>query len=114
MYTRLSAITGLGGRVYPMVLPQNVEYPAVTYQRITATRYYSFGRGPRMVEPTIQVDVYGRAALGQQAFDAVTGTVLSALNEIADTFIDAERDDYEDDTELLRKSFDVRVWYRET
>ena len=27
-------------------------------------------------------------------------------------FIDAERDDYEDDTELLRKSFDVRVWYR--
>ena len=118
VYARLSVITGLGGRVYPMVLPQNVVYPAATFQRITTTRYYSFGRGPRMVEPTIQVDVYGRAALGQQAFDAVTGTVLSARgtdNEIADdgTFIDNDRDDYEDDTELLRKSIDARVWYRE-
>ena len=29
-------------------------------------------------------------------------------------FIDADRDDYEDDTDLLRRTFDVRVWYRET
>ena len=114
IYAQLTGVAALGDRVYPLVLPQNVEYPAATFQRLTATRHYSFGRGPRMVEPTIQVDVYGLAALGQQAFDAVTGTVLSALTEIADTFIDAERDDYEDDTELLRKSIDARVWYRET
>ena len=28
--------------------------------------------------------------------------------------LEGERDDYEEDTELLRKSYDVRVWYRET
>ena len=28
-------------------------------------------------------------------------------------YLDGERDDYEDDTELYRKSFDVRFWYRE-
>ena len=33
---------------------------------------------------------------------------------ILDTFIDAERDDYEENTELFRKSFDIRPWYRET
>ena len=31
-----------------------------------------------------------------------------------DIFLDAERDDFEDDTELYRKSFDCRVWYTET
>ena len=27
--------------------------------------------------------------------------------------ITGERDDYEDETNLYRKSYDVRVWYRE-
>ena len=58
VYARLSAITGLGGRVYPMVLPQNVVYPAATFQRITATRYSAFGRDASPVEATIQVDIY--------------------------------------------------------
>ena len=33
---------------------------------------------------------------------------------VSDTFVDAERDDYEENTELFRKSFDIRPWYRET
>ena len=29
-------------------------------------------------------------------------------------FLEAERDDFEEDTKLFRKSYDVRAWYRET
>ena len=31
-----------------------------------------------------------------------------------DMFLEAERDDFEEDTNLFRKSYDVRAWYRET
>ena len=37
-----------------------------------------------------------------------------ASGDAIDMYLDAERDDYEEDTDLYRKSYDVRVWYRET
>ena len=124
IYSRLnSEVTALGGRIYPMVLPQNVAYPAVTYQRISATRHSSFGVDDAPVEPIIQVDIYGRRDVGYGAHVTVADAVRSALQRyrdesatppIYDIFIEAERDDYEDDTELYRKSFDLRAWYRES
>ena len=119
VYTRLNAISDLQGRVYPLVLPQNVAYPAATYQRISATRYPQFGEDADAVEATIQVDVYKPRAEGYGTFNTLVQSVRGALqrargSDVIDIFIDAERDDYEDDTELLRKTFDVRVWYRET
>ena len=113
VYSQLATIPALGSRVYPLVLPQNVVYPAVVYQRISANRYYTFGRGSRQVEPTIQVDLYASKADGYAAFGGLAETVLSALEGIAETFIDNERDDFEDDTNLYRKSYDAKVWYLE-
>ena len=36
IYDQLAAVPALGNRVYPLVLPQNVQYPAAVYQRISA------------------------------------------------------------------------------
>ena len=58
VYTLLSAVPALGGRIYPLVLPQEVPYPAASYQRISAERYSAFGRDALPVDATIQVDVY--------------------------------------------------------
>ena len=123
IYNRLnSEVTALGGRIYPMVLPQTVGYPAVTFQRISATRYSSFGVDDAPVEAVIQVDVYGRRNVDYGAHLTVADAVRSALQRyrdesatppIYDIFIEAERDDYEDETDLFRKSFDVRAWYQE-
>ena len=68
---------------------------------------------------TIQVDVYGEGGKGYAAFIAVTEAVRAALQRqssgtVIDMYLDAERDDYEDETKLYRKSYDVRAWYRET
>ena len=40
--------------------------------------------------------------------------VHTTSDTVLDTFIDAERDDYEENTKLFRKSFDIRAWYRES
>ena len=56
---------------------------------------------------------------GYGAFDTLAQDVRAVLQRqrvsgAIDMFLDAERDDYEEDTSLYRKSFDVRVWYRES
>ena len=119
IHDQLSGVTALGSRVYPLVLPQNVEYPAVVYQRISATRYSQFGRDATAAEATVQVDIYGRRGAGYTAFHILTESCRAALQrqhsgDAIDMMLEGERDDYEEDTELLRKSYDVRVWYRET
>ena len=123
IYARLnSQVSELGGRIYPSVIPQDESYPAVSYERITATRFHQFGGDAAAVEPTVQVDVYGRRAAGPEAHISVADAVRRALQRhsdasstppIIDIYIDGERDDYEEDTELFRKSFDVRAWYEE-
>ena len=119
LHAQLDTVTVLGSRIYPLVLPQNVKYPAVVYQRITATRHSAFGRDAQPAMATIQVDVYGAKASGYGAFTAVTEAVRAALQRqssgaVIDMYLDAERDEYEDETELYRKTYDVRAWYRET
>ena len=116
------SVPALGGRIYPLKLPQNVVHPAVVYQRISAPRLSAFGRDVTAVAATIQVDVYGDEEKGYEAFADVADAVRMALQRlgtgptppvtILDTFIDAERDDYEENTKLFRKSFDIRAWYQ--
>ena len=119
---RLRTITALGDRVYPLKAPVDVTTPYATLQRVTTTRYSKFGRDSDKVEPTIQVDVYAGEGAGQQAFYELADAVRVALQRysdasstprIVDTTIEAERDDYEPDTQLFRKSFDIRAWYSE-
>ena len=119
IFDQLTAIPALGGRVYPLKLPQNVLYPAVSYQRISGLRISAFKRDATPVDATIQVDIYGEHGKGYEAFESIVQSVRAALQRQAsgnaiDMFLTAERDDYEEDTELYRKAYDVRVWYRET
>lgn len=120
IYDRLnSQVPALGGRIYPLKLPQDVRYPAVVHQRLTTRRYQAFGKTLRLREPRIQVDVYSHQSDGYAAFEAVFRAVETALDlfnggAVDVTYIEDERDDYEENTELFRKSFDVRPWYRAT
>ena len=119
IYAVLTGVTALGSRIYPLKLPQDVAYPAVVYQRLSTTRYPAFSRDAKPVSPVIQVDVYGHESAGYSAFWDTADAVRMALQRhrggaILDTFIDAERSDYEENTQLFRTSFDIRPWFRET
>ena len=123
IHTQLSGVGALGGRVYPQVLPQNVTYPAATYQRITSTAAVVRPSGAmpsRWRPPSRWTCTQPRAKatknstpLSSQSGRSFRGSARRAQTAPSTCFLDSERDDYEDDTKLYRKSFDVRVWYRE-
>ena len=120
LYTQIATVAALGSRIYPDKLPQNVVYPAAVYTLTgPENRFLTFGRDAGPVEATFQVDVYDVAGKGKQAFNVIATATRRALQRhsdavIIDIFMDTGRDQYEDETDLFRKSYDVRVWYRET
>ena len=114
IYAQLAAITAFGNRIYPMVLPQNVQYPAATYQRISAPRVSAFRRDVEPVEATIQVDVYSQRGSGFPAHVTLTEAVRAALQRqssgtVIDMMLETERDDYEDEhrplPQVLRRAY---------
>jgi len=48
------------GRVYP-ILPQDVTFPAIRYQRITASRNHSIDTTVGVTEVTLQVDCFAES-----------------------------------------------------
>ncbi|EED37645.1 conserved hypothetical protein [Stenotrophomonas sp. SKA14] len=79
-----------------------------TYQRATGRRHSTLNSGAGAERATFQIDVWGKAKgpvreLADQLKDAFPG--LLKVGEITDN-----PDDYENDIELHRASFDVTVW----
>ena len=121
-HPRLSAI---GSRFYPLVLPQNVIYPAGRYQRISTPRISSHGGPSRLAGPRYQIDWWSVDASGVSGFRTVSdvaeqcrkaldgfsglmGTTRVGYVELID-----ERDFFEDDPLVFRVSQDFLVFHTE-
>lgn len=122
LHAILNSIGQLAGNVYPLTVPQDAVYPAATYQRISTVRASKFHEDSTVVNAVYQVDLYGRHTAGRAPLLQLAGLVLAVLQRakdpsttppIYDVFIEAERDDFEDSTELWLKSYDIRIWYGE-
>ena len=122
-HPRLSAL--IGARLYPLVLPQNVVYPAGRYQRISTTRVRSHGGPSLLASPRIQVDWWAADAPGVSGFRRVSD-VAEACRLALDGFsglmgtthVDAatlvmERDLFEDDPLVFRVSQDFEIVHDE-
>lgn len=114
LYNRITGHAGtsalIGTRCYPVLLPQRVSYPAVSYQRISNTET----RGSSNIRETrYQVDCWaqtyaGTDALGIQVKSALEEyTTLSGGFDIKMARVSNELDDYDDQTDIYRLSIDV-------
>ena len=93
----------IGTRCYPVLLPQNPTYPAVTFQRISTPREHAMVADPGVAHPRFQLTAYDKTrALAQTLAEAIRkdfarwrGTVAGVV--IQDTFVenafDLPRDD---------------------
>lgn len=104
-----------GTRVYPVMLPQNVTYPAVAYQELrTTTRVPADGdSGER--ESRFQLAAWAESyaaakGLGAAIVAAINGHAGGTIERIA---VDATRDDVEPETGLWREIVEIVVLWRE-
>ena len=115
-----STLGGLiGTRLYPLKLPQDPTMPAITYQWISGARVHSTDGASGLSSPRIQFDCWALTYLEAEAvfealrkrLDGFQGT--AGASRIQAAFFESERDLYDDEARLYRRSTDFFVWYEE-
>lgn len=111
--------SGSAARLYPVKLPQGPTMPAITYQTISGQRVHSADGASGLSGPRIQIDCWGSTyAQADALFEAVRKRLdgyrgPAGSKDIQGAFFDTERDFYEADAELYRKSADFIIWNTE-
>jgi hypothetical protein len=132
--TRLLAVSAvadlIGGtttpRIYPIHLPQDPKFPAITYQIISGQPEYDLEGARGLADTRIQIDCWARAKEQTDGYDSArdlaeavrgalsgySGTVGSDV--IQECFLAGRRTSYEADAEIYRESLDFAIGYTET
>jgi hypothetical protein len=123
LYSRLSGHAGLvalvtTGRIYPNIKAQDATLPAVSFRRVTSTRFPAMGSDPDLVKARFQVDAWAATydsgvAVAAQIRDALQRWRNNSGITVLDTFIVSEVDLFEDDTRQHHIAIDVEINYYE-
>jgi hypothetical protein len=126
LYTKLngaSAVTSLlsdATAIYPAPLTQEVSLSCISFQRIDTPRQYAHNGYSNLATPRIQVDcwadefekAYALANAVRQAVQASTSGWGTAT--VYACFVVDERDSYEEDARVYRRSLDLQIHHQET
>jgi len=122
-----SGLTDLiGQRYYPLILPQECQLPAVTYEKMSGDRIHAFSADIG-ASPTIQLSAYGATYTSASAvFEQLRSALQNYLNttmggagglSVKAVILEDEDDDYETDSkgtiEKYIKYGDFTIWYEE-
>jgi len=113
-----ATLTGLiSTRIYPLVLPQEVALPAVTFFRVSNLHNHGMGGDIDLMETRLQVSILADSVLRMRTVtDAVRG-VLSRWKGtyggviVQDSLLDNEMDDFEPETEIYQCIQDYRIFH---
>lgn len=79
-----------GDRIYPLTLPQNAAYPAITYQRMAGSRIHSHQGASGLAMPTFLVSCWGSSYLqAKQVAVKVVQAFARAPGQVGDVMIQA-------------------------
>lgn len=109
----------IGDKIYPLMVPQGIALPAVTYRRVSGERIHAMVDDPGLASPRIQVDAWGATyasakAVAEQVIACLqrwSGTVETVI--IQDTYFQGDTDIYDPDTERWQISMDFIIWHLE-
>ena len=113
-----ATLTGLiSTHIYPLVLPQEVALPAVTFFRVSNIHNHGMGGDIDLMETRLQVSILADSVLRMRTVtDAVRG-VLSRWKGtyggviVQDSLLDNEMDDFEPETEIYQCIQDYRIFH---
>ena len=104
-------------RIYPVKLPQNAIFPAVTYTRLATPVLHELDTTTLLPHPTFQFDCWAESYA--RAKD-VAAQVYAALNmyrgamgayTVEASIVSTERDAYDPETKIWHTMIDVEIWY---
>ena len=100
-------------RIYPVFLPQDPIYPAISYQRISSQPQTSMGGFCNLDNPRIQIDCWATSysavkGMAEAVRDAMMSSPAFNALEISD------QDLFEPDLEIYRVSIDFSCWFKST
>lgn len=98
--------TLINGRIYPLVAPQNVAKPYMTYRVITGLKLQCMSGTIYQGDFRFQIDVWG---LTYSNVKAISEAVKNALVGFMDSNNINITDDYESETQLFRQIIDFKI-----
>lgn len=96
----------VGGRIYPMVAPQNVVRPYMTYRVVAGLKYQCIGGEIYQASYRFQIDAWSETYSNVKAISTAVKSALVGF--MASNNINIE-DDYEDESELFRQIIDFKI-----
>lgn len=109
-------LQGFTDNVYPSVLQEKTNYPAVVYQQTGGPRVRSHS-GTALKHPLYQVSVYGVTFASAKELARDISDYLDCYKgtDLLVVFVENEFDDYFSDSvpPLYRRILSIRIWCRE-
>ncbi len=108
---RLYAVLGStnGGRVWPVLAPQDSALPRITFQRVSNAPVNDLRGHSGMDIVRVQVDVWAADYLSGKHLATTVRDTLSSSG-IKHLFL-SDLDDYEPETKLYRVRMDLQFWH---
>lgn len=98
--------TLISGRIYPLVAPQNVSYPYMTYQVVSGIRMQCLKGNIYQGNFRFQIDVWGKTYSNVKAIsEAVKDCLVGFLDSNSINIMDG----YENETQLFRQIIDFKI-----
>ena len=121
--THLSGVAALvdliGNRIYPMHLPEGVDMPAITYQRISGNRMRSHSGPSGTANPRYTFTCWAETYGGAKAVADQLRFILDGFNgamggvDVQAGLVEDDRDDFDTQLELYQVQVDAILWHAE-
>jgi hypothetical protein len=121
LYQRLvDTVPAVGSRVYPVLLPQNVTYPAITYDLVVDPRALDHSGRTNTTRASYQITSWSPsyatakivARAVRESLEDFSGAMDTA--SVSTIFADGGRDLYDDDVKIHHHAADYTILYKET
>ena len=107
-----STVSGVvGSRIYPIKLPQNCSYEAISYSRIGGPRDVSLSGASGTARARIRIDCWASLYSEAKALMKAVRGAMDALNGALAAM--GEVDFYDDEAEVYRTSIDYYIHHTE-
>lgn len=108
IYNTLDGLAG--GRVYPLVMPENGTKPAIVCLRIASTPENTLNGGATIDQIRFQIDTYANTYAEAKSLSASVRTAMESASFKGT--LQTDQDLFEPDVKLYRVTQDYYVWKR--